>query len=67
MYLQPGLAGINLGKFLIKRVITLVKKDMPHVSVSTLTNLYANLVTGLKVCICLLNKTVLFVADICNT
>ncbi|KAL1211082.1 hypothetical protein V5N11_018491 [Cardamine amara subsp. amara] len=32
MYLQPGLAGINLGKFLIKRVITLVKKDMPHVS-----------------------------------
>ncbi|CAH2071558.1 unnamed protein product [Thlaspi arvense] len=29
---QPGLAGINLGKFLIKRVITLVKKDMPHVS-----------------------------------
>ncbi|KAE8673455.1 Malonyl-CoA decarboxylase family protein isoform 2 [Hibiscus syriacus] len=30
---QPGLAGINLGKFLIKRVITLVKRDMPHVSV----------------------------------
>ncbi|RID70721.1 hypothetical protein BRARA_C02720 [Brassica rapa] len=29
---QPGLAGINLGKFLIKRVITLVKKEMPHVS-----------------------------------
>ncbi|KAL5773244.1 hypothetical protein ACOSP7_012843 [Xanthoceras sorbifolium] len=29
---QPGLAGINLGKFLIKRVITLVKRDMPHVS-----------------------------------
>ncbi|VVB07777.1 unnamed protein product [Arabis nemorensis] len=29
---QPGLAGINLGKFLIKRVIKLVKKDMPHVS-----------------------------------
>lgn len=33
--LQPGLAGINLGKFLIKRVITLVKRDMPHISVST--------------------------------
>ncbi|KAA3478772.1 malonyl-CoA decarboxylase, mitochondrial isoform X2 [Gossypium australe] len=30
---QPGLAGINLGKFLIKRVITLVKIDMPHISV----------------------------------
>ncbi|EOY28789.1 Malonyl-CoA decarboxylase family protein isoform 1 [Theobroma cacao] len=30
---QPGLAGINLGKFLIKRVITLVKRDMPHISV----------------------------------
>lgn len=29
---QPGLAGINLGKFLIKRVIDLVKKDMPHIS-----------------------------------
>ncbi|XXG56154.1 hypothetical protein AAC387_Pa03g3647 [Persea americana] len=29
---QAGLAGINLGKFLIKRVIELVKKDMPHVS-----------------------------------
>ncbi|KAJ8761315.1 hypothetical protein K2173_001371 [Erythroxylum novogranatense] len=29
---QPGLAGINLGKFLIKRVITLVKRDMPHVT-----------------------------------
>lgn len=43
MYLQPGLAGINLGKFLIKRVITLVKKDMPHVSVSTLTILYKTL------------------------
>ncbi|RZC65742.1 hypothetical protein C5167_009433 [Papaver somniferum] len=33
---QPGLAGINLGKFLIKRVVDLVKRDMPHVSVSTL-------------------------------
>ncbi|KAJ0082924.1 hypothetical protein Patl1_09922 [Pistacia atlantica] len=32
---QPGLAGINLGKFLIKRVITLVKRDMPQISVST--------------------------------
>ncbi|KAL6197668.1 hypothetical protein ACLB2K_033274 [Fragaria x ananassa] len=31
---QPGLSGINLGKFLIKRVITLVRKDMPHISVS---------------------------------
>ncbi|EEF43815.1 malonyl-CoA decarboxylase, putative [Ricinus communis] len=30
---QPGLAGINLGKFLIKRVITLVKRDMPHISI----------------------------------
>lgn len=29
---QPGLAGINLGKFLIKRVINLVKRDMPHIS-----------------------------------
>ncbi|KAJ0018821.1 hypothetical protein Pint_09810 [Pistacia integerrima] len=30
--LQPGLAGINLVKFLIKRVITLVKRDMPQIS-----------------------------------
>ncbi|XP_050368149.1 uncharacterized protein LOC126786381 [Argentina anserina] len=30
---QPGLSGINLGKFLIKRVITLVRKDMPHISI----------------------------------
>ncbi|XP_059437756.1 uncharacterized protein LOC132170695 isoform X2 [Corylus avellana] len=29
---QPGLSGINLGKFLIKRVITLVKRDMPHIT-----------------------------------
>ncbi|KAF3451761.1 hypothetical protein FNV43_RR07857 [Rhamnella rubrinervis] len=29
---QPGLSGINLGKFLIKRVITLVKRDMPLIS-----------------------------------
>ncbi|KAI9395616.1 hypothetical protein POPTR_004G005500v4 [Populus trichocarpa] len=29
---QPGLAGINLGKFLIKRMITLVKRDMPQIS-----------------------------------
>ncbi|KVI01104.1 Malonyl-CoA decarboxylase [Cynara cardunculus var. scolymus] len=29
---QPGLAGINLGKFLIKRVIHLVMKDMPNIS-----------------------------------
>ncbi|XP_047309133.1 malonyl-CoA decarboxylase, mitochondrial isoform X2 [Impatiens glandulifera] len=28
---QPGLKGINLGKFLIKRVIDLVKKDMPNI------------------------------------
>ncbi|XP_057433413.1 uncharacterized protein LOC130726200 isoform X2 [Lotus japonicus] len=29
---QPGLSGINLGKFLIKRVVTLVKREMPHIS-----------------------------------
>ncbi|XP_057463354.1 uncharacterized protein LOC130753358 [Actinidia eriantha] len=29
---QPGLKGINLGKFLIKRVIDLVKKEMPNIS-----------------------------------
>ncbi|KAK7245897.1 hypothetical protein RIF29_40751 [Crotalaria pallida] len=29
---QPGLAGINLGKFLIKRVVTLVKREMSHIS-----------------------------------
>lgn len=29
---QPGLAGINLGKFLIKRVIDVVRKDMPNIS-----------------------------------
>uniref|UniRef100_A0A7N0UCX8 Malonyl-CoA decarboxylase n=1 Tax=Kalanchoe fedtschenkoi TaxID=63787 RepID=A0A7N0UCX8_KALFE len=29
---QPGLAGINLGKFLIKRVVTLLRRDMPHIS-----------------------------------
>ncbi|KAK4284328.1 hypothetical protein QN277_001179 [Acacia crassicarpa] len=29
---QPGLSGINLGKFLIKRVITLVIREMPHIS-----------------------------------
>ncbi|CAI9086834.1 OLC1v1020753C3 [Oldenlandia corymbosa var. corymbosa] len=28
---QPGLSGINLGKFLIKRVIDVVKKDMPNI------------------------------------
>ncbi|XP_020523376.1 malonyl-CoA decarboxylase, mitochondrial isoform X2 [Amborella trichopoda] len=28
---QPGLSGINLGKFLIKRVIELVRRDMPCV------------------------------------
>lgn len=30
---QPGLSGINLGKFLIKRVIELVRREMPHVLV----------------------------------
>ncbi|KAE8653653.1 malonyl-CoA decarboxylase, mitochondrial isoform X1 [Cucumis sativus] len=29
---KPGLSGINLGKFLIKRVITLVKRDMPYIN-----------------------------------
>ncbi|XP_052202611.1 uncharacterized protein LOC127808218 isoform X2 [Diospyros lotus] len=29
---QPGLKGINLGKFLIKRVVDVVKKEMPNVS-----------------------------------
>ncbi|KAL3521920.1 hypothetical protein ACH5RR_014754 [Cinchona calisaya] len=29
---QPGLSGINLGKFLIKRVIDVVKKDMLNIS-----------------------------------
>ncbi|PIN11220.1 Malonyl-CoA decarboxylase [Handroanthus impetiginosus] len=28
---QPGLSGINLGKFLIKRVIDVVRKDMPTI------------------------------------
>ncbi|KAJ0965467.1 hypothetical protein J5N97_026605 [Dioscorea zingiberensis] len=28
---QPGLSGINLGKFLIKRVIELLRRDMPHI------------------------------------
>ncbi|KAH9303359.1 hypothetical protein KI387_014942, partial [Taxus chinensis] len=30
---QPGLAGINLGKFLIKRVIELVRQEMSHIKV----------------------------------
>ncbi|XP_016486291.2 uncharacterized protein LOC107806620 isoform X1 [Nicotiana tabacum] len=30
---QPGLSGVNLGKFLIKRVVDVVKNDMPNVSV----------------------------------
>nr|XP_018677362.1 PREDICTED: malonyl-CoA decarboxylase, mitochondrial isoform X1 [Musa acuminata subsp. malaccensis] len=30
---QPGLSGINLGKFLIKRVIHLLRRDMPHISI----------------------------------
>ncbi|KAL7103052.1 hypothetical protein ACP275_08G156700 [Erythranthe tilingii] len=29
---QPGLSGINLGKFLIKRVIDVVRRDMPKIS-----------------------------------
>ncbi|XP_073100495.1 uncharacterized protein [Elaeis guineensis] len=29
---QPGLSGINLGKFLIKRVIDLLRRDMPHIT-----------------------------------
>lgn len=29
---QPGLAGINLGKFLIKRVIDVVRIDLPNIS-----------------------------------
>ncbi|WOL12659.1 malonyl-CoA decarboxylase, mitochondrial isoform X2 [Canna indica] len=29
---QPGLSGINLGKFLIKRVIYLLRRDMPHIT-----------------------------------
>ncbi|KAM1797157.1 hypothetical protein ACFX11_037304 [Malus domestica] len=29
---QPGLSGINLGRFLIKRVITLVKREMTNIS-----------------------------------
>ncbi|KAJ4747631.1 malonyl-CoA decarboxylase family protein [Rhynchospora pubera] len=28
---QPGLSGINLGKFLLKRVINMLKRDMPSV------------------------------------
>ncbi|KAL8158945.1 hypothetical protein V2J09_000482 [Rumex salicifolius] len=31
---QPGLAGVNLGKFLIKRVIDQVKKEMRHITFS---------------------------------
>ncbi|KAL8462689.1 hypothetical protein ACS0TY_033638 [Phlomoides rotata] len=30
---QPGLSGVNLGKFLIKRVIDLVRRDMPGISI----------------------------------
>ncbi|XP_060175752.1 uncharacterized protein LOC132606323 isoform X1 [Lycium barbarum] len=30
---QPGLSGVNLGKFLIKRVVDVVKKDMPNICV----------------------------------
>lgn len=31
--IQPGLSGVNLGKFLIKRVVDVVKKDMPNICV----------------------------------
>ncbi|XP_042413406.1 malonyl-CoA decarboxylase, mitochondrial-like isoform X1 [Zingiber officinale] len=30
---QPGLSGINLGKFLIKRVVYLLRRDMPHITI----------------------------------
>ncbi|KAF7072421.1 hypothetical protein CFC21_077553 [Triticum aestivum] len=30
---QPGLSGINLGKFLLKRVIDMLRKDMPSVQI----------------------------------
>ncbi|CAN6166856.1 unnamed protein product [Urochloa humidicola] len=30
---QPGLSGINLGKFLLKRVIEMVRRDMPSVQI----------------------------------
>jgi hypothetical protein len=30
---QPGLSGINLGKFLLKRVIEMLRRDMPSVQV----------------------------------
>uniref|UniRef100_A0A8R7UIN3 Malonyl-CoA decarboxylase, mitochondrial n=1 Tax=Triticum urartu TaxID=4572 RepID=A0A8R7UIN3_TRIUA len=33
---QPGLSGINLGKFLLKRVIDMLRKDMPSVQVPLL-------------------------------
>lgn len=30
---QAGLSGINLGKFLIKRVVELLRREMPHITV----------------------------------
>ncbi|KAJ0016900.1 hypothetical protein Pint_09821 [Pistacia integerrima] len=36
---RPGLAGINLGKFLIKRVITLVNRGMPQISTYAMLSL----------------------------
>lgn len=30
---QPGLSGINLGKFLIKRVVYLLRREMPHITI----------------------------------
>lgn len=41
LFWQPGLAGINLGKFLIKRVIYLVKKDMPNIFVSGINRFFS--------------------------
>ncbi|KAG6493740.1 hypothetical protein ZIOFF_048741 [Zingiber officinale] len=35
---QPGLSGINLGKFLIKRVVYLLRRDMPHITVANLNH-----------------------------
>ncbi|KAF0915543.1 hypothetical protein E2562_036696 [Oryza meyeriana var. granulata] len=32
---QPGLSGINLGKFLLKRVIEMLRRDMPSVQIFT--------------------------------
>ncbi|KAH9606203.1 hypothetical protein KSS87_002006 [Heliosperma pusillum] len=45
---QPGLAGVNLGKFLIKRVIELVKKDMPQINVRFMKWLLSKLASQSK-------------------